>query len=112
MLPDMAGFVLSPQVQKFPVGTAVGAYAVPGNKILRETRGNDAPAAPAATETQNVASDGTVTFSALADEQLYVAAAQVNGVWERTQFRTPPSSAALTARMPSWRARRRALGLA
>jgi hypothetical protein len=111
MLPAMASFVLSPHPQLFPVGTSVGAYPVPGNMVLREQRGADAPAT-AATESQAVAADGTVSFVALADETLYVAAVLVGEEWRRVQFRTPPSSAQLTARFPSWRARRRLAGLA
>lgn len=110
MISGMATFVLSPHGSRFPVGTTVGAYALSGNTKLAQLQPDDAPLNTAAT-TAVVASDGTTTFTGLADDVAYVAAAQVSGTWRRTNFRTPVAAATLLARRPSWRVRRDALGL-
>lgn len=111
MLPGMATFVTSP-TEKFPVGTtAVGAYPLNGNTKLAQLGANDAPLG-SATTTADVALDGTITFTGLADDTAYVAAKQINGVWQRVHFRTPKTVSALHALEPLWRTRRRLAGLA
>lgn len=106
----MATAVLYPSLQKFPVGTTVGAYAERGNMRLAEEGKNDAPNTASVT-TADVASDGSLTFTGLADDTQYIAAAQVSSVWHRTNFHTPVASATLLARRPSWKVRRQAAGL-
>lgn len=71
---------------RFPVGTSVGAYtraAWPG-----ASTSNPDAAAPsgAAVETQNVAADGSLTFTTLTDAVVYFAYAQVGGQHRLVRF--------------------------
>ncbi len=109
----MATAVLHLDLQKFPVGTTVGAYPAPGNARLDQvaSRGSDQAPFGTATASAEVQSDGSLTILSLADNTAYIAAAQVSSVWQRATFRTPVSSAMLLARRPSWKVRRQAAGL-
>ena len=82
----MANYVLD-RSDVFPVGTTVGAYAVPapGSNI-------GAPGG-AAVESQAVASNGRATFTTLSSDRTYIFAASVNGEWRHVQARISSSQA-------------------
>lgn len=77
--------VARPGLQRFPVGTNVGAYPAsawgPGN-----SRTGAPPAGLSAVETQAVASDGTLTYSSLTAGTKYRLGASVSGTWQWLEF--------------------------
>jgi len=73
----------------FPVGTSVAAYLVVGRG---ETPGSGAPSGAAA-ETQTVASDGKLTFTALTDGKSYILYAGSPDRYLRVNTSSSPSLA-------------------
>lgn len=90
-----ATFVLDQASPKFPVGTVVKAY--PGHE--QAVRDAEPPGAVQATAT--VQSDGSLTFTGLAYDTAYWAAALVASDWAWTFFRTPggEEESSLTSRV-------------
>lgn len=84
----MADFPLGPTV--FPVGTTVGAY------VRRAFVGQTGPLAAAVTTAVTDANLET-SFSGLAYDTAYWAAAQLEGVWRKVAFTTEPDPAATAA---------------
>jgi lysophospholipase L1-like esterase len=90
----MAQFTFASVADVFGVGTSVGAY-LPGPN----TPDASSPVSGAAITTAVVASDGSLTFTGLADDTAYVA--YDSGSGKRRRFRSQPSSVvASTSRRP------------
>ena len=81
--------------QKFPTGTVVGAYVEPAPNWIDENPAGAPPGGQVATAT--VAANGTATFANLADNQRFVAYANVAGVDQYETFETSTLSAPSTA---------------
>jgi hypothetical protein len=81
----MASVVLHPDLQRFPVGTSVGAYA-------RAGLNRSGSPSTSVLETQTVQPDGSLTFTTLSDGTDYVAYASVSSVDTYSQFRSGEAS--------------------
>lgn len=66
----------------WPVGTTVSLY------LDRDSADNNGQPRGAVIQTQVVASDNSVTFTSIATNTRYIAAAQVSGAWRRVRFTT------------------------
>jgi hypothetical protein len=75
--------------ERFPAGTSVSAYTradFPAMPVVP----SGVPSGPVAVSTATVGTDGTLTFTGLADDTKYVAYAQVSGQDRYVQFRSAP----------------------
>jgi hypothetical protein len=82
----MATFTLKTDAQKFPDGTSVGAY--PASAYHPTARPSAASGSPTASAT---VTNGTASFSGLADDTAYVFGATVSGQWRFVRGRTVPA---------------------
>lgn len=86
----MASFTLKPP-SPFPVGTVVSVYAASDWPTIKQPPSGSPPGSAVTTGT--VASDGTVTFSGLADATAYYASASVSGARHYVGLSTPIATA-------------------
>lgn len=91
----------------FPDGTVVKAYS----EQIPNFNNPDVQLVGAGAASATM-SGGTASLTGLADGQRYVVAAQVSGAWRRFHSRTTETTTGLAGvPHPSWRQRRRSLGL-
>lgn len=72
--------VVANAISKFPVGTLVSVY-----RAIQASPSGGSPSGSAIT-TATVASNGSLSLVGLTDGGSYIAAAQVNGIWQTLQF--------------------------